>query len=178
MALTWTIVSSHSATLTPATSVANPLLPCRRLTGLCCLFFAGSFPLSTPSVFRLSTLPESKPAAFREASFKWPGKTLPSPHHALNCLASSGCCCCATGAGRVHVPARRGDELSRRYLRCRGACPSPSPDRLGCILVIWVALFSSGVSLVGQVSFTEIGQHQRPFPREMMSLRKWKRVAN
>jgi hypothetical protein len=29
-----------------------------------------------------------------------------------------------------------------------------------------------------EVSFTEIGQHQRPFPREMMSLRKWKRVKN
>ena len=145
MALTWTIVSSHSATQTPATSVPNPLrlfLPqacsglCRLF--LCRLFFSVDSFVFTLSLFRLSTLPESKPAAFREASFKWPGKTLPSPHHALN-ISLSGCC--ATGAGRVHVPARRGDELSRRYLRCRGASLHPAPT-------VWVALFSSGVSLV------------------------------
>ncbi len=29
-----------------------------------------------------------------------------------------------------------------------------------------------------EVSFVEIGQHQLPFAREMMSLRKWKRVKN
>ena len=116
--------------------------------------------------------------ARRLRGFKWPGEMLSSQHHDLNILLP-GCCYCATGAGRVHVPARRGDELPRRYLRCRGPCPAPSPARLGCILVTWVCNCSQAACLlVGQVSFTEIGQHQRPFPREMMSLRKWKRVAN
>ena len=61
-----------------------------------------------------------------------------------------------------------------------GTRPSTQPrPHLGCILVTWVCNCSQAACLlVGQVSFTEIGQHQRPFPREMMSLRKWKRVAN
>ena len=35
-----------------------------------------------------------------------------------------------------------------------------------------------GPSDAAEVSFVEIGQHQLPFAREMMSLRKWKRVKN
>ena len=41
-----------------------------------------------------------------------------------------------------------------------------------------VVLSSGWLRCAQEVSFTEIGQHQKPFPREMMSLRKWKRVKN
>ena len=63
----------------PGDVSAKPLsLSHRRLTGLCCLFFAGSFSLSTLSLFRLSTLRKGG-RLHSEASFKWPGKR--SRHH-------------------------------------------------------------------------------------------------
>ena len=45
-------------------------------------------------------------------------------------------------------------------------------------IVVWRDVVWCDDYCTQEVSFTEIGQHQRPFPREMMSLRKWKRVKN
>ena len=105
------------------------------------------------------------------------GKTLSSPHRALN-ISLPGCCAQQEPDAFTFLHGVAMNSLGDIYAaEVRALYPAPAASglhsgHLGLHCSQAACLF------VGQVSFTEIGQHQRPFPREMMSLRKWKRVAN
>ena len=68
------------------------------------------------------------------------------------------------------------DGVNNRIQKLGNPLPGDHPDSF--TFLHSVCTNSVGDIYAAEVSFVEVGVSQKPFPREMMSLRYWKRVKN